>query len=560
MAHLELNDIVYFLPDGRQLLNGVGFRVGDGAKTALIGPNGTGKTTLTRIVAGDEAPDEGAVSSSGSIGVMRQFVGQLRDDSTVRDLLLSVASPAVRSAAAALDAAENTMIEVDDEKTQMKYAQALSDWGDVGGYDLEPFWDKVTTAALGMPFDRAKWRAASTLSGGEQKRLVLESLFAGTDDLLLLDEPDNYLDVPGKRWLEATIRDSDKSVLFISHDRELIANAANRIVTLEPGVSGATAWVHGGGFATYHAAREDRNARLDELRRRWDEELVKLRALVLRLREKAKFNDGVAARYHASQTRLAKFEEAGPPEAVPLKQHVTVRLRGGRTAKRALVCTALELTGLMKPFDTEIWYGDRVAVLGSNGSGKSHFLRLLANGGTDPEKEHEPVQELALAPVPHTGTAVLGARVRPGLFAQTHTRPDLAGNTLLEILHMGNEHRDGMGREAAGRALDRYGLARAAEQSYDNLSGGQQARVQILLLELSGATLLLLDEPTDNLDLMSADALEDAIAAFEGTVIAVTHDRWFARSFDRFLVFGATGQVYEAAEPVWDEKRVQRAR
>jgi ATPase subunit of ABC transporter with duplicated ATPase domains len=560
VAHLELNDIVYFLPDGRQLLNGVGFRVGDGAKTALIGPNGTGKTTLTRIVAGDEAPDEGAVSSSGSLGVMRQFVGQLRDDSTVRDLLLSVASPAVRSAAAALDAAENTMIEVDDEKTQMKYAQALSDWGDVGGYDLEPFWDKVTTAALGMPFDRAKWRAASTLSGGEQKRLVLESLFAGTDDLLLLDEPDNYLDVPGKRWLEATIRDSDKSVLFISHDRELIANAANRIVTLEPGVSGATAWVHGGGFATYHAAREDRNARLDELRRRWDEELVKLRALVLRLREKAKFNDGVAARYHASQTRLAKFEEAGPPEAVPLKQHVTVRLRGGRTAKRALVCTALELTGLMKPFDIEIWYGDRVAVLGSNGSGKSHFLRLLANGGTDPEKEHEPVQELALAPVPHTGTAVLGARVRPGLFAQTHTRPDLAGNTLLEILHMGNEHRDGMGREAAGRALDRYGLARAAEQSYDNLSGGQQARVQILLLELSGATLLLLDEPTDNLDLMSADALEDAIAAFEGTVIAVTHDRWFARSFDRFLVFGATGQVYEAAEPVWDEKRVQRAR
>ncbi|OZE74613.1 ABC transporter [Rhodococcus sp. 15-649-2-2] len=560
MAHLELNDIVYFLPDGRQLLNGVGFRVGDGAKTALIGPNGTGKTTLTRIIAGDETADEGSVSSSGSLGVMRQFVGQLRDDSTVRDLLLSVASPAVRAAAAALDDAENTMIEIDDEKTQMKYAQALSDWGDVGGYDLEPFWDKVTTAALGMPFDRAKWRAASTLSGGEQKRLVLEALFAGPDNLLLLDEPDNYLDVPGKRWLEATIRDSDKSVLFISHDRELIASAANRIVTLEPGVSGATSWVHGGGFATYHAAREDRNARLDELRRRWDEELVKLRALVLRLREKAKFNDGVAARYHASQTRLAKFEEAGPPEAVPLKQHVTVRLRGGRTAKRALVCTALELTGLMKPFDTEIWYGDRVAVLGSNGSGKSHFLRLLANGGTDPEKEHEPVQELALDPVPHTGTAVLGARVRPGLFAQTHTRPDLAGNTLLDILHMGNQHRDGMGREAAGRALDRYGLARAAEQSYDNLSGGQQARVQILLLELSGATLLLLDEPTDNLDLMSADALEDAIAAFEGTVIAVTHDRWFARSFDRFLVFGSTGQAYESGEPVWDEKRVQRAR
>ena len=520
MAHLELTDIDYFLPDGRQLLSGVGFRVGDGAKAALIGPNGTGKTTLTRIVAGDIEPDDGAVTRSGSLGVMRQFVGQLRDDSTVLDLLLSVASPAVRSAAKALDDAENAMIEADDEKTQMKYAAALSDWGDIGGYDLEPFWDKVTMAALGMPFDRAKWRAASTLSGGEQKRLVLEALFTGSDQLLLLDEPDNYLDVPGKRWLERTIRESDKSVLFISHDRELIAAAATRIVTLEPGINGATSWVHGGGFGTYYDAREDRNARLDELRRRWDEERVKLRALVLRLREKAKFNDGVAARYHAAQTRLARFEDAGPPEAVPVKQKVTVRLHGGRTAKRALVCTSLELTGLMKPFDTEVWFGDRVAVLGSNGSGKSHFLRLLAAGGTDPEREHQPVQELALESVPHTGQAVLGARVRPGLFAQTHTRPDLTGNNLLDILHLGNEHRDGMGREASSRALDRYGLALAAEQLYDNLSGGQQARVQILLLELSGATILLLDEPTDNLDLLSADALQDAIAAFEGTVIA----------------------------------------
>lgn len=560
MAHLELTDIDYFLPDGRQLLGGVGFRVGDGAKTALIGPNGTGKTTLTRIVAGDIEPDDGSVTRSGSLGVMRQFVGQVRDDSTVRDLLLSVAAPAVRHAAEALDAAENAMIEADDEKTQLKYASALSDWGDVGGYDIEPFWDEVTMAALGMPFDRAKWRTAATLSGGEQKRLVLEALFGGPDQLLLLDEPDNYLDVPGKRWLEKTIRESPKSVLFISHDRELIANAATRIVTLEPGAAGASSWVHGGGFDTYYRAREDRNARLDELRRRWDEERVKLRALVLRLREKAKFNDGVAARYHAAQTRLARFEEAGPPEAVPLKQKVTVRLHGGRTAKRALVCTDLEMTGLMKPFDTEIWFGDRVAVLGSNGSGKSHFLRLLAGGGTDPEREHLPVQELELTPVPHTGTAVLGARVRPGLFAQTHTRPDLAGKTLLDILHMGNEHRDGMGREAASRALDRYGLASASEQVYDNLSGGQQARVQILLLELSGASMLLLDEPTDNLDLLSADSLQDAIAAFEGTVITVTHDRWFAKSFDRFLVFGSDGQVYESDEPVWDEKRVTRAR
>jgi ATPase subunit of ABC transporter with duplicated ATPase domains len=156
--------------------------------------------------------------------------------------------------------------------------------------------------------------------------------------------------------------------------------------------------------------------------------------------------------------------------------------------------------------------------------------------------------------------ARLGARVRPGLFAQTHAHPELVGRTLIEILHRGDDHRDGMGREAAARFLDRYELAKAAEQRYETLSGGQQARLQILLLQLAGATLLLLDEPTDNLDLESAEALEAGLDAFEGTVIAVTHDRWFARGFDRFLVFGADGSVYEADEPVWDEGRVVRAR
>ena len=148
----------------------------------------------------------------------------------------------------------------------------------------------------------------------------------------------------------------------------------------------------------------------------------------------------------------------------------------------------------------------------------------------------------------------------PGWFAQTHHQPALLGRTLAEILHRGDEHRDGRGREEAAKVLDRYGLAKAAEQTFESLSGGQQARFQILLLELSGATLLLLDEPTDNLDLDSAEALESALDAFEGTVVAVTHDRWFARGFDRFFVFRADGRVVESVEPVWDEGRVQRAR
>jgi ATPase subunit of ABC transporter with duplicated ATPase domains len=256
-------------------------------------------------------------------------------------------------------------------------------------------------------------------------------------------------------------------------------------------------------------------------------------------KQKAAYNDAMASRYQAAVTRLRKFEEAGPPELAPKEQNVKMRLRGGRTGKRAVICEQLELTGLMRPFDLEVWYGERVAVLGSNGSGKSHYLRLLAG------------DEVA-----HSGVARLGARVVPGMFAQTHARPDLAGRTPLEILM--TEH--ALLINEAMSALSRYELTGCARQPFATLSGGQQARLQILLLELGGSTLLLLDEPTDNLDLASAEALQDGLELYSGTVLAVTHDRWFAKSFDRFLVFGADGEVYESPAAVWDETRVQRPR
>ena len=560
MGHVDLAGVGYALPDGRMLLDDVSFRVGEGAVVALVGPNGSGKTTLLRIIAGDLSPSAGSVSRSGGLGVMRQFIGSIRDDRNVRDLLFSLAPPSLRDAVARVDALELALMETDDEPTQFAYAQALADYADAGGYDAEVMFDVCCTAALGVSYDRARWRELGTLSGGEQKRLALEALLRGPDQVLLLDEPDNYLDVPAKRWLEAQLATTQKSVLLVSHDRELLDRAARTVAVLELGAAGNSVWIHGGRFGTLAVARRERLARFEELRRRWDEEHQKLKDLVLMYKTKAAYNDGLASRYQAAKTRLATFEAAGPPEAVPLEQRVSMRLSGGRTAKRAVVVEALELTGLMRSFSTEVWFGDRVAVLGSNGSGKSHFLRLLAAGGSDPDVEHRPVEELVVAPVEHTGTVRLGARVRPGWFAQTHAHPELLGRTLLEILHRGDAHRAGMGREEASRKLDRYELARAAEQRFDSLSGGQQARFQILLLELSGATLLLLDEPTDNLDLESAEALERGLDAFAGTVVAVTHDRWFARSFDRFLVFGADGEVYESDQPVWDERRVLRAR
>ena len=535
MGHIEAAHVSHALPDGRVLLDDVSFRVGDGMVAALVGPNGAGKTTLMRLVAGDLPVQAGSVTSSGGIGVMRQFVGSIRDSSTVRDLLLSISPPRVRQAAATLDAAELEMMERDDEPAQLRYAAALAEWGDAGGYEAEVHWDSCCTAALGTAYESCRWRDVASLSGGEQKRLVLESLLRDAAEVLLLDEPDNYLDVPGKLWLERQLAGTAKTVLLVSHDRELLANCAQRIVTVED----RKVWVHGGGFATYARARLDRIERLDELRRRWDEEHEKLKQLVRMYRQKASYNSDMASRLQAAVTRLSKFEEAGPPELAPREQNVRMRLRGGRTGKRAVICEDLELTGLMRQFSLEAWYGERVAVLGSNGSGKSHFLRLLAGEA-----------------VRHSGIARLGARVQPGIFAQTHTRPDLDGRTPREILMTSHA----MLTNEAMAALARYELQSTALQTFGTLSGGQQARLQILLLELAGSTLLLLDEPTDNLDLASAEALQNGLDWYSGTVLAATHDRWFARSFDRFVVFGADGQVYEAPEPVWDEARLGRPR
>lgn len=559
MGYVEVANVAHSLPDGTQLFSGVSFRVGEGMKVALVGPNGAGKTTLLRMVAGDLAVAVGTVTRSGGLGVMRQFIGMIGDESTLLDLALSLSPPQLRAAGARLSSAETALHAAELRgkfssaagKAQLAYAAALADWGEAGGYEAEVLFDTVTTVVLGLSWEQAAGRPVRTLSGGQQKRFALELLLRGPDEVLLLDEPDNFLDVPGKRWLEGRLRESTKSVLYVSHDRELLARTADRVVAVE----GGGAWVHAGGFDSWYEARHARHARLDELRRRWDEEHQKLRDLVLMYKQKAAYNDGLASRYQAARTRLRKFEEAGPPPVPPREQDIRMRLAGGRTGKRAVVCERLELVDLTFPFDLEVWFGDRIAVLGANGTGKSHFLRLLARGGTDPDPANLPVDGSAtLAPVAHDGTARLGARVRPGHFSQTHDRPELFDRILVDVLWRGDEHRAGLDRHAAMAALNRYELAGQGDQRFGTLSGGQQARFLVLLLELSGATLLLLDEPTDNLDLASAEALEQALLSFAGTVIAVTHDRWFTRSFNRFLHFTGDGEVVETPEPVWEAR------
>ncbi len=523
MGFIEVADLEYRLPGGGVLFEGVSFRVHAGQHAALVGANGVGKTTLLRVLAGDETPASGAQRVEGRALFMRQLVGSISGDTSVRDFLLGLASERIRLAAAELAAAERAVGLPHGRAADIRYAEVLAAWGDAGGYEAEVLWDVCTTEAIGQSMDVAGHRPVRQLSGGEQKRLALEALLRSDAEVLLLDEPDNFLDVEGKRWLERALNASDRTILYVSHDRQLLAETSHSVLTLE----GHGAWTHPSSFATYHDARHARLTRLDETHRRWREEHERLIGIMREFKRRAATSDKFASRARAAESRLRRYEASKPPPELPKDQNIRMRIAGGQTARRALAIRELSVRNIFEPFEAEIWFTERVGVVGPNGTGKSHFLKLLA--GDD---------------IAHDGAFVLGSRVVPGYFAQTHDHRELVGHRVIDVL---GKH--GLDREAAMRTLRRYELSSSWNQAFETLSGGQQARLQILLLELEGATMLLLDEPTDNLDLASAEALEDALETFEGTVVAATHDRWFMRNFDRFLVFHDDGSVTQAFEP-----------
>ncbi len=532
MAVVQVSGIAFSHPGGGELFRDVSFRARTGAHVAIVGPNGVGKSTLFGCITGALRPTEGSVHVDGAVALMPQAIGtdaggtgpvEARATTTVRELLVRFAPHEVRAAGEALAAAEVGNSTAPTATTGIALGEAHVTWGEVAGYEHESRWDACCAEVLGQSLAAAGSRPIAELSGGERKRLVLESLFSSDVPILLLDEPDNFLDIPGKRWLERRIAASTKTIVFVSHDRDLLAGAATSIVTLE--VNGC--WTHPGSWATYDEARRARNDQLGGAVAAWKEEERRLFRYFKEMKQRASINDGNAARANAAESRWERFVAVGPPPPPPPLRSVSMQLAGAGSGKVVIRCVGLELIGLSEPFDLEVHHGDRLGVLGPNGTGKSHLLRLF--GGADD--------------VLHEGSWSLGARVVARRFHQTDDVPEWRGRTPMDIV--ADHH---LPEEPARKALARYGLADTSDRPVETLSGGQRARLQVLGLELSGVNLLLLDEPTDNLDLASAEALEASLATFEGAIVCVTHDRWFMRSMTRWIVLDDDGSVTEALD------------
>src|SRR5947209_16644039 len=279
---------------------------------------------------------------------MAQDVGADDDRRNVRELLLSLAPRSMRQAGMSMLTLE-ARLEAGDASAGMKLGEAIADWSALGGYELEGQWDAACRRIVHSSFAEVAARPARTRSGGERKQLVLDVLFASDAEVLLLDEPDNFLDVPAKLALERRIHSSKKTIVMISHDREVLSGAVGTIVTLE----GNGAWVHGGSYATYAKAREDRQRRLGDAVKRWHEEERRLFRLMKTFKERARYAPDWAKRADAMETRWNRFRAPGPPPSPVADQAIAVRMRGGDSARIVLDMRSVPIANLVAPVSDE---------------------------------------------------------------------------------------------------------------------------------------------------------------------------------------------------------------
>lgn len=517
MSSIAVSELAYSPPGAEQLFFDVSFGVSPGEHAAIVGPNGVGKSTILKILTGQYEPDDGEFSIGGTFLQMTQDVGMSSPDDALRDMLIEVAPPALREAGKRLFAAEKAMMSGEDDG--MAYAEALGDWGDLGGYDLETQWAAAAQRSVKTPITDFASRLVRELSGGERKRLVLDLLLNSGADVLFLDEPDNYLDIPTRAWLEDEIRKCKSTILMVSHDRVLLERVATKIIAVE----GSGCWVHGGSYTTFPEARQKRQELMGDDLKRWNDEERRLFHHMKIMKQRAAQNFKNATKANGAETRWEKFVKAGPPPPPVADQQIFVRFTGADSARRVVKFEGVAVGDLFQPFSDEIHFGERVGLIGPNGTGKTHLLNAL-DGKSDTQ----------------IGEITFGPRTSVGMFNQINDRPEYHGRQCVDIVRdkLIDEQRS-MG------ALARYGLRTNAKQEFQTLSGGQKARLEILMLELAGHNVLLLDEPTDNLDIESSEALEMALEGFEGTVIAVSHDRTFLARFSRFIMITDDGAVYE---------------
>ncbi|MCC6299993.1 MAG: ABC-F family ATP-binding cassette domain-containing protein [Anaerolineales bacterium] len=495
-------------------------------KIGLIGPNGAGKSSLFKLIVGEHAPEKGGTvirAKDVTVGYLSQHP-EFDPERTAISLALE-GNPRVAGVETELHRVESKLADPavygDAKKLQRtldEQHKLLEEFESLGGAN---YGTRVREMLRGLGLPEADFdKPVRALSGGQKKLIGLARLLLAKPSVLLLDEPDNHLDMPGKAFLEKLINDYAGAVVIISHDRYILDAVASHIAEIEDGK--ITTFT--GNYTEFIVDKEERLARQEELYQIQQREIGRLEMALKRYKQWVVFNDKFATRIHNMEARIERIEKIERP--ILERRTMDLALNGWRGSNQVL-----EFGGVSKEFlphpgtspspqpspkgrgrcvlediNFLIRHGERVGLIGANGTGKSVLLRLILGKET-----------------PTSGEIKIGPSVKIGYYAQEHETLDF-DQTIIDAVRLGGNMSEGRAVSFLTRYLFTY---RQATQRIGSLSGGERSRLQLALLVLSGANFLLLDEPTNNLDIASAEVLENALADFNGTALVISHDRYF---------------------------------
>jgi ATP-binding cassette subfamily F protein 3 len=528
---------------GHAVLNGLDFEIRPGARTGIVGANGSGKSTVLRLLAGLEEPDTGevvrqrgqrvALLAQHPLGGERTPVETIRAARPDLDRLereLAACAERLGSAEVASDLELMARVLRRQEELLERYERAGGP-----GFDGRA---RAYLAQVGIDGDALEL-PTRRLSGGERKLVELAACLAQTPHVLLLDEPEAHLDAIGRGLLERLIASFDGAVVIVSHDRYLLDETVAEIASLERG----RLRVWPGNYSAYVLARELETQRQQVLYGTQQKEIERLETAVRRFRDWAHrvVNERHARQARVKQRQIDRMEKIERPvlerRKIALRLHPHVR--GGQRVVDARRVTVAFGGRPVLAVDLTVLHGERLGVVGANGAGKSVLLKTLV-GRLEPA----------------AGEMWIGPSIRPGYLAQDHETLDPAASPLATV-RAAHRCSEGEAVSLLMKFLFPYEQVRRPNRL---LSGGERTRLQLLLLMLSGANLLVLDEPTNHLDIDSVEVLESALEAFVGTLVFTSHDRYFLDRIADRIVEVADGAVtaYEGGYSDWFERRERR--